>query len=138
MFYCCYIINYNFARGIVIKYEKRSFCSCELESIVQQVEWVTLLFFGSMFITMECLARLGLIDWIGKQTEYLILLADEQMRLTLAIVIILWVCDLDSCAVCSINLHFNKVNVMILLLLFLVFCVEFVRRGFYTSHSNDG
>lgn len=72
------------------------FCSCDLESIFQQIEWVTLLFFGSMFITMECLARLGLINWIGKQTEYLILLANEQMRLSLAIVIILWV-NIDLC-----------------------------------------
>lgn len=62
-----------------------------MESIFQQVEWVTLLFFMAMFITMECLARLGLIKWIGKQTEDLILLAHEPMRLTIAIIIILWV-----------------------------------------------
>lgn len=62
-----------------------------MESVLQQVEWVTLLFFMAMFITMECLARLGLIKWIGKQTEQLILMADEPMRLTIAIIIILWV-----------------------------------------------
>lgn len=45
----------------------------------------------AMFITMECLARLGLIKWIGKQTEQLILMADEPMRLSFAIIIILWV-----------------------------------------------
>lgn len=44
-----------------------------------------------MFITMECLARLGLLKWIGKQTEGLILLVDERMQLGLAIIIILWV-----------------------------------------------
>lgn len=67
-----------------------------MESVLQQVEWVTLLFFMAMFITMECLARLGLIKWIGKQTEYLILMADERMRLTIAIIIILWVNTLTS------------------------------------------
>lgn len=72
------------------------FSSCEIESVLQQVEWVTLLFFMSMFITMECLARLGLIKWIGKQTEWLILMADEPMRLTIAIIIILWVNTLFS------------------------------------------
>lgn len=46
-----------------------------------------------MFITMECLARLGLIQWIGKQTEQFIYLVDENLRLPLAIVIILWVRD---------------------------------------------
>lgn len=70
-----------------------NFYSCQMESIFQQVEWVTLLFFMAMFITMECLARLGLIKWIGKQTEELILLADEPMRLTIAIIIILWVSE---------------------------------------------
>ena len=49
------------------------------------------MFFGAMFITMECLARLGLIKWIGKQTEELILMVDEDYRLALAIVIVLWV-----------------------------------------------
>lgn len=44
-----------------------------------------------MFIIMECLARLGLIDWIGRKTELLILLVDDEYRLTLAILIILWV-----------------------------------------------
>lgn len=62
-----------------------------MESILQQIEWGTLLFFMAMFCTMECLARLGLIKWIGKQTEQLILLADEPMRLSFAIIIILWV-----------------------------------------------
>lgn len=62
-----------------------------MESILQQVEWVTLLFFMAMFITMECLARLGLINWIGKQTEQLILMADEPMRLSFAIIVVLWV-----------------------------------------------
>lgn len=50
------------------------------------------MFFGAMFITMECLARMGLIKWIGTQTESLILLVDEKSRLALAIIIILWVC----------------------------------------------
>lgn len=58
---------------------------------MQRVEWTTLLFFASMFITMECLARLGLINWIGKQTEALISSVDEDYRLAVAIVIVLWV-----------------------------------------------
>lgn len=65
--------------------------SCNMDAVVHRVEWVTLIFFGSMFITMECLSKLGLITWIGKQTEYLILLSEERFRLFLAIIIILWV-----------------------------------------------
>lgn len=68
--------------------------SLDLDGILQRVEWITLIFFGAMFITMECLARLGLINWIGKQTEQLIQLVDENYRLALAIFIILWVCKI--------------------------------------------
>lgn len=65
-----------------------------MEMVVQRIEWITLMFFGAMFITMECLARLGLIQFIGQQSENLVLLVDEQYRLALAIVIILSVCYL--------------------------------------------
>lgn len=65
--------------------------SCNLDAILQRVEWITLIFFGAMFITMECLARLGLIKWIGKQTEEIILLVGKDYRLALAIIIVLWV-----------------------------------------------
>lgn len=58
---------------------------------MQRIEWTTLLFFGSMFITMECLARLGFIQWIGKQAETIILCVNEDARLAVAIVIVLWV-----------------------------------------------
>lgn len=59
---------------------------------MQRIEWTTLLFFASMFITMECAARLGLIAWIGQQTESLILCVDDQnAQLAVAIIIVLWV-----------------------------------------------
>lgn len=60
-----------------------------METVVQRIEWITLIFFGAMFITMECLARLGLIQFIGKQTENLVLLVEERHRLAVAIAIIL-------------------------------------------------
>lgn len=78
--------------------------SCNLDAILQRVEWITLMFFGAMFITMECLARLGLIKWIGKQTEELILLVDEKYRLALAIVIVLWV-SINCFSLQSLILH---------------------------------
>lgn len=65
--------------------------SSNLEILLQRIEWITLLFFAAMFITMECLTRLGLIEWIGNQTEWLILLVPENFRLGLAIIIVLWV-----------------------------------------------
>lgn len=72
-------------------FDLTKFVSCDLDVILQRVEWITLMFFGAMFITMECLARLGLIKWIGSQTENFIMMVDEDLRLALAIFIILWV-----------------------------------------------
>lgn len=63
----------------------------DLESVIAHVEWTTLLFFAALFILMEALAELGLIAWIGTQTENVILAVSEEARLAVAILIILWV-----------------------------------------------
>ncbi|XP_031624737.1 P protein-like isoform X2 [Contarinia nasturtii] len=86
---------------------------CNLDSVMQRVEWITLIFFGAMFITMECVARMGLIHWIGKQTEELILLVDEEYRLALAIVIVLWVSALTSSVVDSIPVTAMMVKIVV-------------------------
>lgn len=62
-----------------------------MDALMHRIEWTTLLFFAAMFVTMECLARLGLINWIGKQSEIIIQSVGEDYRLTVAIIIILWV-----------------------------------------------
>lgn len=63
----------------------------DIESVVARVEWTTLLFFAGLFVLMEALAELGLIEWIGTQTENIILGVSEEARLAVAILIILWV-----------------------------------------------
>lgn len=62
-----------------------------MDTLMHRIEWTTLIFFAAMFVTMECLARMGLINWIGKQTEIVILSVSEEARLAVAIIIILWV-----------------------------------------------
>lgn len=63
----------------------------DMESVLARVEWSTLLFFAALFILMESLSELGLIDWIGDKTESVILSVGEESRLAVAILIILWV-----------------------------------------------
>lgn len=63
----------------------------DMDSILARVEWSTLLFFAALFILMEALSELGLIDWIGSQTESVILSVSEESRLAVAILLILWV-----------------------------------------------
>lgn len=66
-----------------------------MDEIMHRIEWTTLLFFASMFVTMECMARLGLVNWIGKQTEEVILSVHQDARLALAIILIIWVKNLE-------------------------------------------
>lgn len=63
----------------------------DIESVVAHVEWATLLFFAGLFVLTEALTELGLIGWIGTQTENVILACPEETRLAVAILIILWV-----------------------------------------------
>jgi P protein len=69
----------------------------DMEAILHHVEWATLLFFAALFVLMEALAELGLIEWIGKQTVSMILSVGEGARLAVAILIILWVINRISC-----------------------------------------
>lgn len=63
----------------------------DMEAILARVEWSTLLFFAALFILMEALSELGLIEWIGNMTENIILGVSEESRLMVAVLIILWV-----------------------------------------------
>lgn len=62
-----------------------------MEAVLARVEWSTLLFFAALFVLMEALSELGLIDWIGRQTENVILSVNKESQLAVAILIILWV-----------------------------------------------
>lgn len=62
-----------------------------MDAILHRVEWSTLLFFAALFVLMEALAELGLIEWIGEQTVNMIMSVGEGARLAVAILLILWV-----------------------------------------------
>ncbi|XP_045770039.1 P protein-like isoform X2 [Maniola jurtina] len=84
----------------------------DLEPILARVEWSTLLFFAALFVMMEVLSKLGLISWIGSLTESLILKVGEESRLTVAIMLILWVSGLASAFVDNIPLTTMMVRVV--------------------------
>ncbi|CAH2101770.1 unnamed protein product [Euphydryas editha] len=84
----------------------------DLEPVLARVEWSTLLFFAALFVLMEVLSKLGLIAWIGSLTESLILKVGEESRLTVAIMLILWVSGLASAFVDNIPLTTMMVRVV--------------------------
>ncbi|XP_031621157.1 P protein-like [Contarinia nasturtii] len=84
-----------------------------METVFERVEWTTLVFFAVLFVLMESLAKLGLIDWIGNQTENIILMVSEEFRLAVAILIVLWVSAIASAFVDNIPLTTMMIRVII-------------------------
>ncbi|KAJ0182972.1 hypothetical protein K1T71_000948 [Dendrolimus kikuchii] len=84
----------------------------DLEPILHRVEWSTLLFFAALFVLMEALSKLGLIEFIGGLTESIILQVDESARLAVAILLMLWVSGLTSAFVDNIPLTTMMVRVV--------------------------
>jgi P protein len=85
----------------------------DMEAILAHVEWATLLFFAALFVLMEALSELGLIDFIGSQAVNLILMASEKARLLVAILIILWISALASAFVDNIPFTTMMIKIVI-------------------------
>lgn len=84
----------------------------DLEPILHRVEWSTLLFFAALFVLMEALSKLGLIEFIGGLTESLILKVDESARLAVALILMLWVSGITSAFVDNIPLTTMMVRIV--------------------------
>lgn len=85
----------------------------DIEAVLGHVEWATLVFFAALFVLMEALGELGLISWIGIQTQNVILSVDEQYQLTVAILIILWVSAVIGAFVDNIPLTAMMLKIVI-------------------------
>ncbi|CAB3233679.1 unnamed protein product [Arctia plantaginis] len=84
----------------------------DLEPVLHRIEWSTLLFFAALFVLMEALAKLGLIDYIGGMTEALILRVDESDRLAVALVLMVWVSGITSAFVDNVPLTTMMIRVV--------------------------
>ena len=68
----------------------------DIEPALESVEWPTLLFFASLFVMVEAMAEVGLIFTIGQAISNLIESVDEDNRLLVAIVLVMWISALVS------------------------------------------
>lgn len=66
-----------------------------------------------LYAPLQALARLGLIDWIGKQTEYVVMSVAPESRLTAAIVLILWISAIASAFVDNLPLTTMMVRIAV-------------------------
>jgi len=74
----------------------------DMEVILHKVEWSTLIFFAALFVLMEGLDRLGLVGLIGDYIAEVIAKVDPGSRLTVSIIVILWVSAIVSAIIDSI------------------------------------
>jgi len=73
-----------------------------IEYLLHKVEWATLLFFAALFVLLEGLEKLGLVDWVGTHIADYIMQVPKESRLAASIVIILWVSAIASAIIDSI------------------------------------
>ncbi|XP_024135005.1 P protein [Oryzias melastigma] len=85
----------------------------DFEIILHRVEWATLLFFAGLFVLMEAIAQLQLIDYIGEQTALLIKAVPEDQRLAIAIILVMWVSALASSLIDNIPFTATMIPVLI-------------------------
>uniref|UniRef100_A0A3P8XYC9 Citrate transporter-like domain-containing protein n=1 Tax=Esox lucius TaxID=8010 RepID=A0A3P8XYC9_ESOLU len=85
----------------------------DFDIILHRVEWATLLFFAALFVLMEALAQLQLIDYIGVQTALLIKAVPEDQRLAVAIILVMWVSALASSLIDNIPFTATMIPVLI-------------------------
>ncbi|XP_037688738.1 P protein [Choloepus didactylus] len=85
----------------------------DFEIILHRVEWATLLFFAALFVLMEALAHLHLIEYVGEQTAVLIKMVPEDRRLTAAIVLVVWVSALASSLIDNIPFTATMIPVLL-------------------------
>ncbi|OCT95331.1 P protein [Xenopus laevis] len=85
----------------------------DFEIILHRVEWATLLFFAALFVLMEALAHLHLIEYIGEQTSLLIKAVPEDERLAVAIILVVWVSALASSLIDNIPFTATMIPVLI-------------------------
>ncbi|XP_023583611.1 P protein [Trichechus manatus latirostris] len=85
----------------------------DFEIILHRVEWATLLFFAALFVLMEALAHLHLIEYVGEQTALLIKMFPEDQRLAAAIVLVVWVSATASSLIDNIPFTATMIPVLL-------------------------
>ncbi|XP_006861982.1 PREDICTED: P protein [Chrysochloris asiatica] len=85
----------------------------DFEIILHRVEWATLLFFAALFVLMEALAHLHLIDYVGEQTALLIKMVPQDRRLATAIVLVVWVSATASSLIDNIPFTTTMIPVLL-------------------------
>eukprot|EP00019_Armaparvus_languidus_P011244 CAMPEP_0168580904 /NCGR_PEP_ID=MMETSP0420-20121227/1080_1 /TAXON_ID=498008 /ORGANISM="Pessonella sp." /LENGTH=247 /DNA_ID=CAMNT_0008615121 /DNA_START=193 /DNA_END=933 /DNA_ORIENTATION=+ len=89
----------------------------DIDTVLEHVEWGTLMFFAALFILMHSLERMNLIAFIGEQLSNLIETVPEggDARLAAAVTLIIWVSGIASAFIDNIPFTTAMVPVIVAL-----------------------
>ncbi|KAG4073046.1 hypothetical protein HA402_009465 [Bradysia odoriphaga] len=68
----------------------------DFKTSLLMVEWSSLLFFATLYVLMESLTKIGLIEYVGSQMSKLVEMASTDNRHTAAVLLVLWVSTIIS------------------------------------------
>lgn len=74
----------------------------DMDAVLDHVEWSTLLFFAGLFVLVEAVSEMGLIDSVGELTTSIITTVDEKHRVIASIMLVMWISALFSAFVDNI------------------------------------
>ncbi|KAH8420946.1 hypothetical protein KR222_010859, partial [Zaprionus bogoriensis] len=84
-----------------------------VEKIIENVEWSTLIFLAALFVLMQALVILGLIDWMGDVTIHTVESMGNSNRLAVAILMLLWISAISSAVVNNIPITTMMISVAV-------------------------
>eukprot|EP01113_Clastostelium_recurvatum_P015600 TRINITY_DN1872_c0_g1_i3.p1 TRINITY_DN1872_c0_g1~~TRINITY_DN1872_c0_g1_i3.p1 ORF type:complete len:776 (-),score=206.89 TRINITY_DN1872_c0_g1_i3:50-2377(-) len=74
----------------------------DIGAVLHKVEWGTLIFFGALFVLIESVDRLGLVNLVGNKIAEIIAGVSEESRLPVACVLLVWFSSIASAIIDSI------------------------------------
>ncbi|KAL7741853.1 hypothetical protein ACLKA6_012070 [Drosophila palustris] len=74
----------------------------DMDAVLDHVEWSTLLFFAGLFVLVEAISEMGLIDVVSDWTTSLIIGVDDEHRVIAAIMLVMWISAIFSAFVDNI------------------------------------
>ncbi|XP_017854592.1 P protein-like [Drosophila busckii] len=87
----------------------------DMDIVLEHIEWSTLIFFAGLFVLMEALSEMGLIQWIADRTIDMILRVDKDHQIVVGITLMMWISAITSAFVDNIPIVSMMLKLAIML-----------------------
>lgn len=83
-----------------------------IEEVLHRIEWATLLFFMCLFVMLEGMSELGLVEFIGQTVAAVIVRVEPRYQMIAALALIVWVSAIISAFIDNIPYTVTMVSVI--------------------------